>query len=244
MFWNDGRARFHDISPITGLQAAGSWRSLVVGDLDRDGRPDLVVGGHDRHPRVYLNRVAGPLPPIGFSFVGSTSNPLGLGALVEVVVDGESRPLQVVGAVESPGPMSEPLVFEAAGPDGVVDRVRVTWPSGHVQEVLDLQAGAVHRIEEPPVLVVEPGNRWVARGEPVRLTATPRQVDGTPRSDALVTIERLAGAEVSWDGPVEADGEGWKRTVTAPAAGESTVFVVTVDGVAMGVRPRVWWREE
>ena len=41
---NDGR-RLHDVTQSTGLPSMrGWWNSIAVGDFDKDGRPDLVVG--------------------------------------------------------------------------------------------------------------------------------------------------------------------------------------------------------
>jgi hypothetical protein len=112
-----------------------------------------------------------------------------------------------------------------------------------VHEVPGLAAGALHVIEEPPTLVVEPADRTLpAQGpEGAVVRAFARHPDGSLRSGAAVEI-RIAYGVGTFTGPAVAEAGGWRRTLTAPGTPGTTVFEVLVDGVALGVRPRVTWQ--
>ena len=45
LLWNQGDGTFTDISDAAGFQDTGIGRSVAVGDLNRDGIPDLITAG-------------------------------------------------------------------------------------------------------------------------------------------------------------------------------------------------------
>ena len=243
--WNGGGFRFAEITELTNLARRGQWRSLFVGDLDRDGDPDLVVGGIGIPPRVYRNDIATGHAGLAIGLRGTTSNALGVGARIKVwPVDPGPAQSFLVGGTASAYVVSEPLVFVGLGAAPSAARVQVTWPSGTVQEVRGLAAGAVHTLDEPPLFVVSPAGRHVPAdgSSEATLRITPRAPDGSVRADARVAVAVAYGtgslaAPVAWS---EAEG-AWVARVTAPAAPGSGVVEVRVDGVAAGVRPRLWW---
>lgn len=241
--WNGGDFRFTDITALSHLERRGQWRSLLVGDLDRDGDADLVVGGLGEAPRVYRNEIATGHAGLALRLRGTTSNALGLGAQVTVwPSNGGPSQSYPVGGSASPYVFSEPLVFVGLGGSRAAARVRLTWPSGTVQELRELRAGTVHLIEEPSLIEVAPASRHLpadGRSEAV-LRITPRAPDGSVRTDARVEAEVLYGTgRVA--APVAREGGAWVVRVVAPPAQGSGVVVVRVDGVASGVRPRIWW---
>lgn len=230
---------FVDATAEAGLGSVINGRSLTVGDLDNDGRPDVILGGAGSMPRVLLNRIPGARPPIGVRLRGTTSPAWPAGATVEILDDGARSPTQVVGGVTSPGPISEPAVFGSTGPDRVADLVRVTWPSGYVQEFASLSADRTHVLVEAETVSVVGTRHALADGVATQtLHVVPRAPDGAPRPG---TVEGLV---VSGTGTVSAavrTGEGWDLTVTSPGAPGYTVVEVRIDGAPMAVRPRLWW---
>ena len=84
--WNRGGWRFADITELVGLDVLGDWRGLTVGDLDADGDPDLGVGGLGELPQVFRNDIATEGRGLSLRLRGTTSNPLGLGALLKRIV--------------------------------------------------------------------------------------------------------------------------------------------------------------
>lgn len=240
LVWHNARTRFDVVTQPLGLPATLDGRSLTIGDLDRDGRPDVILGGHGELPRVLLNVIPGGRPPIAIRLVGTTSNALGLGARVEVLDEGHAD-VTMMGAVFSPGPQSEPLVFSTTGADGVAATVRVTWPSGLVQELHDLAAWTVHTLVEPTTLVVDAPLRHVrANGTAtIALRVTPRDVDGAARP-GVVTFTLLSGTGTLLGAPAP-DGDSYVQLLQAPTAPGYALIEAAVDGVPIAVRPRLGW---
>ena len=239
---NLGGFAFEEIADEVGLGKWGNWRALSIGDLNRDGRADVIVGGVGLLPHVYLNAIETPHHGFGIELRGTSSNHLGIGAKVEVIATGVPPQTQIMGNAFSPLITSEPILFFGTGLAENVDQLRVTWPSGHVQELHDLKASGVHRIEEPPIIALDPITRHApADGKStVEVRVWPRNASGEVISGE-VTIDTLVGqAAFAGVAEVQADGS-WVRTLVAPTEVGSSVIVATIDGVAIQVRPRIRW---
>ena len=235
-----GYFKFEEATSLLGFEQPGNWRSLTVGDLDRDGDPDLIVGGYGEKPRVYRNDVETENRMISIRLKGHTSNSLGVGAVVKVLAEQavKEQP-QLMGHIGSPLVMSELLVFAGLGPADKAEKVTVEWPSGYVQEVYGLEAGMQHTIEEPPLIEIDPKTRRLTLGEEATLLVTPRKPDGTYDPDAEVSASAFAGKGTV--GAAVSQTEGWVVTVTSPDQPGSTVVEISINGVPMGVRPRLVW---
>lgn len=241
-YWNAGEMSFGEVGDGVGIERRGQWRSLSVDDLDDDGDADLVVGAHEANPRVYRNEINRGFHGFSLRFRGTTSNPLGIGATVRVTVrQGQPEKVFVVGTVGSPLVMSRPVVFVGLGTDTRAERVRVTWPSGLVQDVMGLTAGSSHTIVEPQTVALTPTSRHVrADGQStVTVRITPRDATGALRTGARVEARVVNGMGTL--SAVRRVTDGWECTVTSPRSPGSSVIEVSIDGVAVGVRPRVWW---
>ena len=127
----------------------------------------------------------------------------------------------------------EPWVFVGTGALDRAPRVRVTWPSGVVQELADLAAGRAHVVTEPVGFAVEPASRHVpadgASAATLRVTL--------PRAESALAARLRGPGELT----VARDGAAWVVRVVAPRAAGSSTVTLTVDGVDLRVRPRLWW---
>lgn len=236
--WNAGDGQFVDATEALGVGRPGQYHSLYVDDLDRDGAADVLVGALDEHPRVLLNRIDRGQHGFSLRLRGTSSNLLGIGARVRVEVTPGAAPLEFeAGSVGSPGVVVDPITFVGLGEATRAARVRVTWPSGVVQERADVPAGAMHVWEEPRLFAVEPATRHVARGGVATVTVTPRAPDGSLRPGAAVQA-RLLGPGALASSTVEGVTT---LTITHPGASGSSVLTLSLDGVDVGVRPRIWW---
>lgn len=236
---NLGGARFRDIAAQVGLQREGQWRSLAVGDPDRDGDPDLLVGGQGESPRLYRNDLRVPGHAVSFRVVGTTSGRAANGARVTVRAGGL---VTRAWAGDSSGPYttSESMMFLSTGAATRAESVEVDWPSGLQQVLRDVASDTLHVLTEPRVLSVSPAGRH-ARADGasiITVQVTPRGPDGAPRDGAVSA--RVVQGDCSPDA-AERAGEAWSLPVRAPSAAGSCVVEVSIDGQALRVRPRLWW---
>lgn len=243
VWWNGGDWRFEEITALTGLGRLESWRSVCVGDLELDGDADLIVGGsYSVLPRVYRNDIETGNHGFSLALRGRTSNRPGIGATVMVESDAVNTGRGfLMGDTSSPHCTQEPVIFVGLGTAEVADAVTVTWPSGYVQVVEDLEAGTQHTITEPPLIKLFPKERRGRADGQSRIVVEVRPHDPYGEQiSADVRVEIVHGTG-TFEGEVERDGHVYRRTLVAPTEPGFGVVSVTLDGVEMGVRPRVWW---
>ncbi|MGB0588899.1 MAG: CRTAC1 family protein [Myxococcota bacterium] len=241
--WNGGQMRFADVTERLGLSALGEWRALTVGDLDGDGLPDLGVGGLGEFPRVYRNAIESEGYGLALRLRGTTSNTLGLGALVRVRPrPGDPQQLHVMGHIGSPYGTSQPLIFVGLGAAEVASEVEITWPSGLVHVIAELEAGRVHTVTEPRTVEVSPWSRRLpSDGTASAFVAiTARAPDGSVRSDASLSLTIIHGVgELA--GPGVPDGGGMRWEIPPPGVPGETVVEAHIDGVPVTIKPRITW---
>ena len=73
----------------SGIRVYGEQRGSAVGDLNGDGRSDLIVAQSKARPRLYLNTLG--QTGLRLSLAGPAANPLGQGATVRAVFDAADR---------------------------------------------------------------------------------------------------------------------------------------------------------
>ncbi|HMV68403.1 MAG TPA: CRTAC1 family protein [Myxococcota bacterium] len=238
-WWNAGAGVFRRVPEILEQVPAGGWRGMVPFDLDEDGDMDVILGGFGASPRVLHNRIDTGNHGLSIELRGTTSNALGAGAVVEVEADGLPTRAILVADTANPSGLARPVVYAGVGANAVARRVRVRWPSGLVQELVDLEAGRLHRIEEPATIVIsEPDRRLPADGRSsLRVEVTARALDGSPRA-AAIAVSLSGPGTLRPPVPI---GGSTVYEVVAPAVPGSTQVEVTIDGQVLRVRPRLWW---
>jgi hypothetical protein len=142
----DGRLK--DVGGRAGppFQAERLGRALAVGDLDNDGRLDLLMACLDA-PLVYAhNRTAGG-HSLTLRLEGTASNRDAVGARVTVTAGGRPRVAWRIGggSYEAAG---DPRVHFGLGDADRVESVEVRWPSGRVDRFGPLLADAGYLVRE------------------------------------------------------------------------------------------------
>jgi len=144
---NEGR-RFREVSeqggPWFGQRRLG--RGLAVGDIDRDGRPDVVVNATDAPASVLRNTAGSENHWLMLDLVGRAPR-LAVGARVRINVGERLLTRQVTGGGSYLSASSSRLSV-GIGKERRAERVDVVWPSGRTETWADLESGREHRLEE------------------------------------------------------------------------------------------------
>ncbi len=84
-----GSGRFDPVpADESGLMLTAEARGVAAVDVNLDSLPDLVISVNDDHPRLFLNRLERPAPPLRLRLRGIGDNHAAVGARVTVRVPG------------------------------------------------------------------------------------------------------------------------------------------------------------
>ena len=124
-------------------------RGVAQGDLNDDGRMDLVVNHIDGRPAILMNETESGNGWIRLSLQGTKSNRDAIGAKVEVVVGDRKIYRQRKGGV-SLASSHDPRLLIGIGKADEAAKVVVKWPSGAPDSVLEhVKSGATVKVVEP-----------------------------------------------------------------------------------------------
>lgn len=139
LFRNLKNGKFDRVAAATGsgLALALTARGLAVGDLDQDGRLDVVMNNIEAKPAVFKN-IATPVGHwISLRLVGDplkkTSRDA-IGAIVYVTT-GKTRQRKDVISGNSYASQHDMTLHFGLGPATTVDKVEIQWPDGALQTV-------------------------------------------------------------------------------------------------------------
>ncbi len=133
LYRNSGNGRFEDVTAAAGpgFAVARPARGLAVGDVDGDGRPEILIVNMNEKPAL-LKNVGARGNALAVELVGTKSNRSAIGARITVEAGGRKRIAEVVGGGSYFSQSSLTQYFGLGGL-GKVDRIEVRWPNGLVQ---------------------------------------------------------------------------------------------------------------
>ena len=146
---NEGGFKFSDVSSAAGsdfLQPR-AHRGAAFGDLNNDGKIDVVVSViHDR-PQILMNRTAGSGHWIILNLVGTTDNRDGLGTKVKITT---AEGVQYNHATTAVGysSSSDKRVHFGLGKAATIEEIELRWPTGVKQTLSNVKADQVLTIAE------------------------------------------------------------------------------------------------
>jgi len=145
---NTGKGIFAEIGAgEPALTSPGTARGLAVGDIDGDGRLDVLINRQDAAPRLLINQhTVGRWLQIALR--GTRSNRDGVGAVVTVKVEGRQM-AAVRLAGDSYLSSSDSRLHFGLGSAAKADSIAVKWPSGLEQTLLNVASNRVLTIDEP-----------------------------------------------------------------------------------------------
>jgi hypothetical protein len=142
--------QFTNVSAAAGndFQVAAAHRGAAFGDLDNDGRMDVVVSRFDAPAEIFRNVSADGNHWLLVKTVGTRSNRDGIGARIKLESEGGTQYNHVTTSVGYAS-SSDRRVHFGLGKDKVVKKLVVLWPSGVRQELTDIHADQTLTVTEP-----------------------------------------------------------------------------------------------
>ena len=132
VFRNIGKGKFEVVSSTAGpdFQLEAAHRGVAFGDLDKDGRVDMVVSVLSEPAKLFHNISDNKNHWILLKLVGTKSNPMGIGAQIHVTTeDGNSQWNEVTTAVGDAS-SSDPRVHFGLGKTRALRRWKSAGPAG------------------------------------------------------------------------------------------------------------------
>jgi hypothetical protein len=151
VFRNLGNGKFKEASATAGpdFQLEAAHRGAAFGDLDNDGRVDVVVSVLDGSVRILHNVSPAENHWILLKLVGRKSNRMGIGSQIHIITeDGRSQWNEVTTAVGYAS-ASDSRVHFGLGANRRIRQMEIRWPSGIKQTLRDLEVDRILSIEEP-----------------------------------------------------------------------------------------------
>jgi hypothetical protein len=150
VFRNAGGGRFQDVTARRGdaRPRARAHRGAAFGDLDDDGRVDVVVSAIGE-PAAVLHNTTAAGGWLTLALRGTRSNRDGIGAVVKLT--GAGGRVQYNHATTAVGyaSASDKRVHFGLGTDRAAREIEIRWPSGTRQVLRDVPAGQVLAVVEP-----------------------------------------------------------------------------------------------
>ncbi len=168
VFRNKGDGSFEDVSHALGLDAVKlqAPRGLIAADVDGDGAPDLIVTQLNAAPVLLHNVGANKNHFVRLDLGGYADNKTALGSKVEIFANGQWQKWELAGA-SGYQTQAPPQLLIGLGEAQGIDLLRILWPTGILQDEIDLPHTQVIAMKEAdrrgsscPVLFAWNGHKY------------------------------------------------------------------------------------
>ena len=149
LFRNLGPDGWKDVTADVGLDKVQlkEPRAIIAGDYDNDGAVDLLIT-QNHGPAVLLRNEGGNKNNwLRLALKGLNDNKSAIGTKVEVFSDGIRQKFEVYGSSGYLG-QNSPYLTIGLGQAKEADIVRMLWPTGVLQDEIQVAANKVHNIQE------------------------------------------------------------------------------------------------
>ena len=165
---NRGDGAFEDVSRALGLDEVQltAPRGLIAADVDHDGAADLIVTQEHAAPLVLRNEGANKNHFVRLDLSGYADNKTAIGTKVEIFADGHWQKWELAGA-SGYQTQAPPQILVGLGDAKGIDLLRILWPTGVLQDEIDLPQTPVIAMKEAdrrgsscPVLFAWDGHKY------------------------------------------------------------------------------------
>jgi enediyne biosynthesis protein E4 len=150
VFRNFRNGTFRDVSSDAGpgMQIRAAHRGCAFGDLNNDGKMDVVVSAIGSPAELLYNTSPGTSHWILIRTIGRKSNRDGIGTQIKIT--GASGLVQYnhVTTAGSYASSNDPRVHFGLGTDTLIKEIELKWPSGTAQVLRDVKADQILTVTE------------------------------------------------------------------------------------------------
>jgi hypothetical protein len=149
LFRNKQNRRFEDVTAVSGLDRlpAASRRGLAIGDVNNDGKLDVLLLNIGEPPTLLINRSRNDNHAVIFRLVGSKSNRAAIGARMTVSAGG-AKQIREVRSGSSYLSQNDLRLHFGLGAASSISSVQILWPSGKEETYKDLLSDFIYTIVE------------------------------------------------------------------------------------------------
>jgi hypothetical protein len=149
LYRNLGNGSFADVSAQAGpgIMLERSARGSAFADTDNDGDLDILVNNANATPSLLVNQGGNRSNWIIVKLAGTRSNRSGIGARIRIVCNGRAQ-IDEVRSGGSWGSQDDLRIHFGVGQAKRIDALEVTWPSGSVQKLANVEVNRILRIQE------------------------------------------------------------------------------------------------
>ncbi len=146
---NEGAKGFRDVTALTGLDkiVLHNPRGVIAFDADGDGSTDLLITQNHLPPVLLKNEGGNRYNWLRLRSIGTNDNKTGIGTKVEMSAGALQQKWEVQGASGYLG-QGPTEILAGLGVERGADVVRLLWPTGVVQDEMEIPALKTHTITE------------------------------------------------------------------------------------------------
>ena len=150
LFQNLRNATFRDVSADAGpaLRLRAAHRGAAFGDLNNDGKIDVVISAIGSPAELLYNTSTGGNHWIAIETVGVKSNHDGIGTRIKLTGQSGFVQYNAVTTAGSYASSSDKRAHFGLGRDSLVKEIELRWPSGTLQVLRNVKADQILKVAE------------------------------------------------------------------------------------------------